>query len=302
MFAAASIISLVAQCAPTVAPETMSAIVIAESKGDPLRIGVNGGPTLMRQPRTKAEAIATARDLLARGANFDMGLAQINSANLPRLGVSVDQMFDPCQNLAAGARILAENYTRARDGGLHDPLRAAISAYNTGSFTRGFRNGYVSRVEASASAWPLQAGALGPDQVGEILKRSFGGWITQKWRPVNAAYGAAHSFHKVGRAVDFVPRGGMNAISKADIRRMLERSGVSIVELLGPGDEDHSDHFHIAWAARRPGNEAEQSAPVAALPIPAKDDPVALEAEIPPPSWDVFAYVAWKRAQEELAR
>ena len=140
-----SLAALLAQCTPQVAPDTMTAIVQTESEGNPWAIGVNGAGAV-RQPSSKAEAIQVASDLIARGHNIDMGLAQINSANLVWLKLTVKQVFDPCTNLRAGAFILTDNYRRAISGGEERPLHAALSAYNTGSFTRGLRNGYVAKV------------------------------------------------------------------------------------------------------------------------------------------------------------
>lgn len=56
-----------------------------------------------------------------------------------------------------------------------------------------------------------------------------------------------NSYHYSGQAVDFVPAGGMGSMTKADVRRMFEARKLDIVELLGPGDKGHSDHFHVAW-------------------------------------------------------
>ena len=137
--------SLLTQCAPEVAPSTLAAIVAVESGGNPLAIGVNRGAGV-RQPTNAAEAVATAKRLLARGANIDLGLGQINSNNLRWLGLSVEAAFDPCQNLAAAARVLTQNYRRAVSLGIASPLGAALSAYNTGSMHRGYRNGYVAKV------------------------------------------------------------------------------------------------------------------------------------------------------------
>ena len=137
--------SLLSQCAPQVAPSTLAAIVSVESRGNPYAIGVNRGPQV-RQPTSAAEAVAVAKRLLARGANIDLGLGQINSANLKWLGLSVEAAFDPCSNLAAAARVLTGNYRRAVALGVQSPLGAALSAYNTGSMQRGYRNGYVAKV------------------------------------------------------------------------------------------------------------------------------------------------------------
>lgn len=133
------------QCAPQVAPSTLASVVAVESGGNAFAIGVPKGAPV-RQPTSAAEAVAVAKSLLARGANVDLGLSQINSSNLRWLGLSVQAAFDPCQNLAAAARLLTNNYRRAISLGHPTPLGAALSAYNTGSMQRGYRNGYVARV------------------------------------------------------------------------------------------------------------------------------------------------------------
>lgn len=145
--------ALAQECAPWVAHETMAAIVRTESGFRPLAIGINGGAKLTRQPETKAEAVATAKWLIANGYNIDMGLGQVNSANLPKIGLTVENAFDPCQNIAASATILHGNYRAAKrkTGDDQVALHAALSAYNTGSFTRGFSNGYVQRVVGNAA-------------------------------------------------------------------------------------------------------------------------------------------------------
>lgn len=143
---------LILACAPQVAPSTMSAIVRVESGGKPYAINVNSAQKLMRQPRSAEEATSWANWLVNRGYSVDMGLAQINSGNLARLGLTPQQLFDPCTNLRAGAKILTENYLGAAKqyGGGQDALRAALSAYNTGNYRAGLTNGYVAKVTAAA--------------------------------------------------------------------------------------------------------------------------------------------------------
>ena len=51
---------------------------------------------LTRQPRTDAEARATAISLQQQGWDFSAGPAQINQRNFERLGLSVFTVFDPC--------------------------------------------------------------------------------------------------------------------------------------------------------------------------------------------------------------
>ena len=148
----AALLALSAQCAPAVAPETLVSIMDVESHFDPLAIGVNSGPRPSRRPANADEAARVARSLIEGGASVDLGIGQINSANLGRLGLSIEDAFEPCENLKASARILSENY-RAAAKTHADPqsaLRAALSLYNTGDPRRGIHNGYVARVERSA--------------------------------------------------------------------------------------------------------------------------------------------------------
>src|SRR3546814_14628308 len=67
------------------------------------------------------------------------------------LGLTWDNVFDPCTNIAAAGAVLSGNYHSVR-AGLHPQraLRIALSMYNTGSQSRGFSNGYVGRVVGNA--------------------------------------------------------------------------------------------------------------------------------------------------------
>jgi len=149
------LLALATACAPSVAPVTMAAVVRAESRGDPFRIGVNRGPLLGRQPGDRDEAIRTARALVAAGADFDLGLAQINSGNLGWLGLTLDRVFDPCENLRAAAVVLTLCYERALgDHAAGQPaLQAALSCYNTDSLSDGFANGYVQKVVSGSATY-----------------------------------------------------------------------------------------------------------------------------------------------------
>ncbi|MBY6141968.1 lytic transglycosylase domain-containing protein [Leisingera daeponensis] len=135
-------------CAPGVALHILEKIVRSESAFNPFAIGVNGPDSRSYAPASAAEAAAVSRKLIAKGASIDMGLGQINSANLTWLGLTPETVFDPCRNLEASAKVLRDGYERAREAGAsrEDALGKALSAYNTGSFTRGFTNGYVARV------------------------------------------------------------------------------------------------------------------------------------------------------------
>jgi type IV secretion system protein VirB1 len=168
-YSATALLALASQCAPSVAPETVLAIIQTESSGEPFALNVNGGRQPARQYNA-ADAAATAQRYVAAGYSVDLGLGQINSRNMRWLGLTWDTVFDPCTNVAALARVLTTNYNAVSAG--RDPqtaLRVALSMYNTGSQTRGFRNGYVAKVlrnagvaQSTASGAPLIVAAAAP--------------------------------------------------------------------------------------------------------------------------------------------
>lgn len=162
---------LMTHCAPHVAHSTLAAIVLTESRGNPLAIGVNGHRKLDRQPATLAQAVHWAQWLYAHGYNFDAGLMQVNVKNFAKTGVTPETVFDPCTNLRAGAQILRASYTLAssRFGHSGYALSAAISAYNTGNFEAGFRNGYVGRVFRSGHS--LAGAAVPPPEATDERRR-----------------------------------------------------------------------------------------------------------------------------------
>jgi Transglycosylase SLT domain. len=124
-----------------VSMDVMQHVVNVESSRNPFAIGVVGG-TLVRQPRHLDEALATVRMLEEKGYNFSVGLAQVNRYNLARYGLeSYERAFQICPNLQAGARILAECYSRSgNDWG------KSFSCYYSGNFETGFRHGYVQKI------------------------------------------------------------------------------------------------------------------------------------------------------------
>lgn len=134
------------ECIVEVHPNTVQRVIGIESGGNPLAINVNGTKQ-PQKPTTKTSAIALAKDYIQRGYSVDLGLMQVNSRNLLRYGVTLEQMFDPCINIKTGNRILYEAYQRARRTHQEPQaaLQVALSLYNTGDPRRGFNNGYVSK-------------------------------------------------------------------------------------------------------------------------------------------------------------
>lgn len=146
-----AIASLARTCAPEIATEAVVPLVLTESGGNPLQINVNRGPRV--RAGSVAEGAAIVRRYVAAGYTVDVGLAQINSANLARLGVTIEQAFEPCTSLRLASIVLQQGYGLALRyyAGL-DAISATYSLYNTGTLTRGLRNGYVGRVWSAAAS------------------------------------------------------------------------------------------------------------------------------------------------------
>lgn len=149
---------LIARCAPTVHPETMASVISAESRGHQFAIA-DAGPVklpwaqrkaLVRSlyPSTLDDAVNTAEALIKNGHTVSLGLAQVNDRNLRGFGLTVREVFDPCTNLATGGKILTAFYEKAarKFGPGPRTLNAALSAYNSGDWVRGARDGYVNLV------------------------------------------------------------------------------------------------------------------------------------------------------------
>ena len=149
---APTIIALALQCAPQVAPEMILQIVSVESARfkdggfNQNSLNLNRGKRLVQQPESKQTAVTLAKAHILTGGTADIGLMQINSANLSMLHLTVNQAFDPCLNIHAGAEILTRYYL-ATNGNQSNQVRLlkALSAYNTGNYQSGFTNGYVAR-------------------------------------------------------------------------------------------------------------------------------------------------------------
>jgi type IV secretion system protein VirB1 len=130
---AAAVIALAISCAPDVAPAQIAAIAKTESAFQTLAIHDNTARQSY-QPPDKNSAITLAKNLLEAGHSLDVGIMQINTANFRWLALTLDDAFEPCPSIKAGASVLT-----------------AVSRYNTGDSRAGFANGYVKRVLAAAA-------------------------------------------------------------------------------------------------------------------------------------------------------
>ncbi|WP_440057913.1 lytic transglycosylase domain-containing protein [Pseudomonas fragariae (ex Marin et al. 2024)] len=169
MFAPSAFLALALQCAPSIHPSLLTPIVKTESSFNPWAIGVVG-KTLPAQPKSKAEALAVIKGLVKEGANFSVGLGQINKqhfdVNHPEI------VLDPCTNLRMAAAIIENCYSASTLPGrpVQQALLKTISCYYSGNPTRGFEpekkfggTSHVDRVVANADNNRVKVPAFKPD-------------------------------------------------------------------------------------------------------------------------------------------
>ena len=170
----------------------------------------------------------------------------------------------------------------------------------------------LARIDDGSIAPPAVGSPATVSSVTALVRRAFGARITDTIRPMNVSYGARYSWHKFGQAIDFVPAAGVGSITREQIRALMGESGVHLIELLGPGDRGHANHWHIAFA--RPGQITDQLRPIEAdedwmVDLAANDDRrlphagfgasggPASDLRVPeraPAQWDVFAAAEWR--------
>ena len=180
--------SLATRCAPAVPVGTLEAVAKTESGLDPWALRDNT-TKVSETPPTLQAALSDVGQWISRGDSVDLGLMQINAANLDALGMTVHGALDPCASLAGGAAVLQAAYAGGKTSAEQQAaLLMALSRYNTGSPFRGILDGYARRVIVNADA----ATAVPPAPAPQIVTRSdlnapptWNVWAT-------AAYAQAH--------------------------------------------------------------------------------------------------------------
>ena len=135
---------------PTVPTAIVRMIVQEESSKNPYAVNVNkdGKSFISFIPKTKDEAITIAQSYINAGFSVDVGYMQLNSDNFKQLNTTLENALEPCKNIYLSSTIFYNFYkdTSKRDSSI-TRVQKSLSAYNTGSYELGFKNGYVAKYD-----------------------------------------------------------------------------------------------------------------------------------------------------------
>jgi type IV secretion system protein VirB1 len=147
---------LASVCAPGVSVSTLRAVASVESHFEPWALRDNNSRKSWKAQSLIA-AVILAENRLKLGHSVDLGLMQINSKNLPTLGMGIPDAFDACSSLSAGRRILLTALAAgSTETEREAALLIALSRYNTGNALAGIANGYASDVIATHGEFPAK--------------------------------------------------------------------------------------------------------------------------------------------------
>jgi type IV secretion system protein VirB1 len=180
---------LPARCAPSVPQGILRAVARTESDFDPWALNDNT-TAISERPGSFQTALTDAWAWIGRGDSVDLGLMQINSANLGALGITARASLDPCVSLAGGAPVLRAAYGDEKTSADQQAaLLMALSRYNTGSPFRGIMNGYVRKVMANDAAEPALTpyGSDSPAQIDPTMPPSWNIWATGSYAQTHGA-------------------------------------------------------------------------------------------------------------------
>lgn len=220
----------------------------------------------------RAQAVARIAAEEARGGSFsaedavqkerdaaraDQRVAEIekmlgtNAAELAKLQKGFNDGYSRLVGMNVDARSTREGEVELRARRARERAMQSLSGVENGDRLaarlreiNAARDRELEAIRASTQARTRDADTLTANSVAKMLRGALPGV------QVTSTTGGKHvanSYHYRNQAVDFVPAGGMGSMTKEDVRRLFTSRGIDIVELLGPGDKGHSNHFHVAW-------------------------------------------------------
>ena len=155
--------TLMMTCAPLVHPNTLRALIEVESGGNPYAVSINypqamsvaglGLPSFS-QPHSRLEALSLSQRLLRQGYSVSVGLAQINVEHLAQSDRRIEDLFNPCANLAAAQRVLLDcdsNQPQRIGPDASLRLRRTLACYNAGHYASVMGSRYASAVMRAAA-------------------------------------------------------------------------------------------------------------------------------------------------------
>jgi len=141
--------AFIEQCKNINVPTTIvKAIIKTESLNKKFAINVNrnGKSFVTFIPNKEEQAIKFASAFINAGFSVDVGLMQLNSNNFKELNTTLQEAIKPCKNIELATTIFYNFYKQTNPNiNKLERLKLSLSAYNTGSFTNGFKNGYVDK-------------------------------------------------------------------------------------------------------------------------------------------------------------
>ena len=135
---------------PVVPTQIVKMIVQEESSKNPYSINVNkdGKSFVSFTPKTKDEAIKIAQTYINAGFSVDVGYMQLNSDNFELFNTTLEKAIEPCQNLFCASTVYYNFFKNtSKESPKIQRVKQSLSAYNTGSYELGFKNGYVAKYD-----------------------------------------------------------------------------------------------------------------------------------------------------------
>lgn len=161
---------LASKCAPTVSYDTLYALVKTESSFNPFAIGVVNDSIKIKQAKNIEDALVNIQILEREGKNYSIGLGQINKFNFKKLGLSAEQLLDPCTNLKATASILNQCFLSVSKFDDADRLAKSLSCYYSGNEVTGFKHGYIDRVKQNSKVFIPSISILSTENINKNIE------------------------------------------------------------------------------------------------------------------------------------